>query len=102
MVCEGKPDMENFFNPITSELKKLLEIVVNNNDLTQLYKFFLLAGTFDKPARAKVLNITNSTGNYVCLKCRQRGIEVTYNRGHHHIFPFIDSDPTGPFIELFN
>ena len=39
-------------------------------------KFFLVAGIFDKPAKAAVLNMNASNGFYGCTKCLQPG--VTY------------------------
>ena len=37
-------------------------------------KFFLIAGVFDKPATAAVLNMKASNGFYGCTKCLQPGI----------------------------
>ena len=36
-------------------------------------KFFLVAGIFDKPAKAAVLNMNASNGFYGCTKCLQKG-----------------------------
>jgi hypothetical protein len=64
-----------FFKPIISELKKLergIEIEINK-DTTKIIKFFAIAGVFDKPARASVLNMTQFNGFGGCIKCLQLG-----------------------------
>lgn len=55
---------------------KRLEYGLGFNCDTEKYKnvkFFLLTAVFDKPARAMVLNLKNSTAFYGCLKCLQPG-----------------------------
>ena len=42
---------------------------------------FVLFGTFDKPARADVLNTKNSTAFYGCIKCYQSGITIQNKNG---------------------
>ena len=74
-VADEKPDFHIFLKPIINELRAL-EYVINfdmgNNKFNQIH-FFVLFGVFDKPARAAVLNMINSTGYSSCLKCLQKG-----------------------------
>ena len=72
-----------FLKPIINELKKLeygLIVKVNLKESKLLY-FFVLFGVFDKPARAAILNMVNSTGYYGCLKCSQQGTCVETKKG---------------------
>ena len=74
---------------------KILELGIAceiKNGLTKILKFFLLLAVFDKPARASVLNIISSNGNYGCLKCLQPG--KTTN--HVHLYKFDKFNPSGP------
>ena len=50
------------------------------NNKEKNIKFFTIAGIFDKPARAALLNIVNSTGFSSCLKCLE-GESIETNRG---------------------
>ena len=45
-------------------------------DAFKIIKFFVINGVFDKPARAEILNMKNSTGYYGCLKCKQIGLNM--------------------------
>ena len=42
-------------------------------------RFFLIAGIFDKPAKAMVLNMKQFNGYYGCTKCIQPGISLAEN-----------------------
>jgi hypothetical protein len=72
-----------FLKPVINELKRLEYGVIFKIDLnvSKLLYFFVLIGIFDKPARAAILNMINSTGNYGCLKCSQKGSVIETNRG---------------------
>ncbi len=83
-----KPDMNQFFQHIYKEIKQL-EYGIKINE--QIYKFFPIIGIFDKPARAMILNILNSTGYNSCLKCYQPGRSVNYGHGSHLIFDYNES-----------
>ncbi len=48
-----------------------------------IFKFFLLFGVYDKPARASLLNIKNSNGFYGCMKCLQRGKSIKINKSNN-------------------
>ena len=81
-VGESKPNFDIFIDPIMNELKKLeygIKVKVDNEERD--VKFFTIAGIFDKPARAAVLNIINSTGFTSCLKCLEEGESVDTIRG---------------------
>ena len=74
---------EVFLKPIINQLKKLeygVTFKINSRETKLLY-FFVLIGVFDKPARAAILNMINSTGYYGCLKCCQKGNVIETNRG---------------------
>ena len=69
----------------------------NCNNNPRRLKFFVIMSVFDKPAKAEILNIINSTGYFGCLKCLQEGIcEETCKGGTRRIFCFNIDDPTGP------
>ena len=74
--------------PILAELKKLEYglIVKLNLRESKLIFFYLLIGVFDKPARASVLNMVNSTGYYGCLKCSQAGTSIETRKGRIKIY----------------
>jgi hypothetical protein len=52
------------------------------------YKFYVLFGVFDKPARAEMLFMKQSTGYYGCLKCEEMGQSIIFANGHHVVFPY--------------
>jgi hypothetical protein len=69
--------------PIINDLKKLeygLVVKLNTKESKLLY-FFVIFGIFDKPARAAILNMVNSTGYYGCLKCLQEGTNYETKKG---------------------
>ena len=89
-VGHEKPIFEVFLKPIIIELKKLeygLVVKINTTESKLLY-FFVIFGVFDKPARAAILNMVNSTGYYGCLKCSQKGINYETKRGIQNWFSF--------------
>jgi hypothetical protein len=70
--------------PIINDLKRLeygLVVKINAKESRILY-FYVLIGIFDKPARAAILNMVNSTGYYGCLKCTQKGSDYETKRGN--------------------
>lgn len=88
-----------------------------DNGVVKEIKFFLIAGIFDKPARACALNMIASYGFSGCTKCFQpgesfrtiKGIELisfviivskfalnVYLGGVTHIYRFNVEDPDGP------
>ena len=69
--------------PVLEELKELEYGRIFNH---RIYKFFLLFGVFDKPARAMILNIKQSNGHFGCLKCYKEGQSVKYGNGSHIIY----------------
>jgi hypothetical protein len=94
-----------FLNPTVIQLKKLeLGITIDLIDRKSLEtKFFTIAAVMDKPAKAAFLNMVNSTGFYGCTKCLQPGVsrkvvdkEGDETGGIQHIYPFDETDPTGP------
>jgi hypothetical protein len=42
----------------------------------QKRQFFVIAGCFDKPAKADILNIKNSTSDNPCHKCLQKATRI--------------------------
>lgn len=60
-------------------------------------KVYVIAGTFDLPARASVLNCIQFNGKYGCSFCEQPGMTVrTEKGGSVHSYPYNLNDPTGP------
>ena len=83
-VGNSKPNFNIFLKPIVHELQKL-ERGINlslKDSYSDLFKCFVLYGVFDKPARASLLNITNSNGAYGCLKCLQTGKNIRTNKSN--------------------
>ena len=79
-VGDSKPNFDIFLNPIVIKLKQLeLGIKINFTDVFKEIKFFLFAAVMDKPAKAALLNMINSTGFYGCTKCLQPGISLKKN-----------------------
>ena len=64
------------------QLKKLeygIDLKIGNE--FKCLKFYVISGVFDKPARASILNIVNSTGFNSCLKCMQSGESIETDKG---------------------
>lgn len=79
-VGDSKPNFDIFLNTIVIQLKRLeLGIRTDFTDVSKEIKFFLFAAVMDKPAKAAVLNMINSTGFYGCTKCLQPGISLKKN-----------------------
>lgn len=97
-IAEEKPSIEIFLGPIVNELKRL-EYGVKLSENSEV-KCFLLAGIFDKPAKAKVLNMKSYNGFYGCTKCVQPGksfrADETKKGGVMHIYPYRPENPKGP------
>ena len=73
--------------PIVSELKKLergiiLELRDNDKIIRKNIQFYLIAGVFDKPAKASVLNMISYNGFGGCTKCLQLGETHTTANGN--------------------
>ena len=45
-------------------------------------------GVFDKPARSLIININASNGYSSCIKCQQKGEQIEFGAGYHHIFKY--------------
>ena len=78
-----KPPMDVFLKPIIEQLLDLETGFIHNNTV---YYFYLLNANFDKPARALMLMMINSTGYFGCLKCLHPGESVPYGEGFHIIY----------------
>lgn len=74
-ICIGhkKPDFNVFLEPLVSELKKLEQGVRLVQNVPKYTSFYLVAGIFDKPAKAAVLNMKSYNGFGGCTKCLQLG-----------------------------
>jgi hypothetical protein len=70
-VGESKPEVNKFFLPIIKALKEL-EYGIEND-----VSYHLVAGVFDKPAKAGVLNMVQYNGFGGCTKCLQPGESLT-------------------------
>lgn len=66
-----------------AELKELeYGISIQNADgKAKKFRFFVISGIFDKPARADILNIINCNGFYGCLKCKIPGVTHKTDKG---------------------
>jgi hypothetical protein len=62
-----------FLEPLVSELKKLEQRVRLVPNVPKFTSFYLVAGLFDKPAKAAVFNMKSYNGFGGCTKCLQLG-----------------------------
>ena len=75
----GKPYPSIFLELLHRELKTVengvtLKVILNNNKYgSKLVRAFLIAGTFDLPARSLVAGTIQFTGKYGSIKCYQEG-----------------------------
>lgn len=91
-VGDSKPNFDIFLNPIVIELKRLeLGIKIRFADVSKEIKFFLFAAVMDKPAKAALLNMINSTGFYGCTKCLQPGLSLKKNLETSKSYNFFSS-----------
>ena len=74
-----KSEPSIFLEPLYHELKTLengVTLKVRLNDSkhgSKLVRVFLIAGTFDLPARSLVTGTIQFNGKYGCIKCYQEG-----------------------------
>ena len=90
-----KPSMLTFLKPLYHELKTLEKgVVLSTHRGQQEVKVFLLAGTFDLPARAMILNMTQYNGAFSCHRCLHPGERLTTgSRGPGtNTFPYREYD----------
>lgn len=89
-VAEEKPDIDIFFNLILMKLKRLeFGIDLEIEKTIKSRKFFVIAGVFDKPAKASILNMISSNGFYGCTKCKQPG--ESYRQTETSIFKYYNN-----------
>ena len=98
-----KPEPSIFLEPLYRELKTLengvtLKVRLNDNRYgLKLVRAFLIAGTFDLPARSLVAGTIQFNGKYGCIKCYQEGESYkTVKGGHVWTYPFNVLNPKGP------
>ena len=74
-VADKKPNFDIFLAPIIEELLTLEQgiNISDHADATDVVYFHVLYAVMDKPARADLLNLKSSNGEYGCIKCLQRG-----------------------------
>ena len=92
-----------FLEPLYCKLKTLengvtLKVRLNDNKhASKLVRAFLIAGTFDLPARNLVAGTIQFNGKYECIKCYQEGASYkTAKGGHIWTYPFNVINPKGP------
>lgn len=87
------------FNSIFHQLEtKGVNIVISNGEEITV-RAILRCGTYNLPARFLVCNSMQFNGHYGygCLHCRQAGKSFkTAKGGHVHVYPFNETDPSGP------
>ena len=99
-----KPTMMSYTEPFVKTLQELetsgIEINSSINSEVKepfICKVVVIGGTADLPARSVVCNTIQFNGKYGCCKCFQPGETCkTSERGHCHIFPFREENPSGP------
>ena len=73
----SKPNMLTYLKPFKSELKRLESegFVAENTDNGNYHcKAFVIAGSFDLPAKCLVCNTIQFNGSYGSTKCLRRGL----------------------------
>lgn len=98
---EDKPSMLNFFEPVAANLKNMYDhgIGVSSPDVDEMItcKAQLLSSSFDLPAKASVLNMTQFNGEYGCSNCIQSGERIKTDRGGTtRVYPYQCNNPDGP------
>ena len=96
-----KPNMLTFLKPFTESISDLqtngVEVYSPDTSSSFICRAMLLCGSCDLPAKAIVYNMKQYNGEYGCSHCLQSGKRLTLDtRGTVHIYPYIQSDPTGP------
>lgn len=99
---DSKPSMATFLRPLSDTLSKLEEdgLLVQLAEAASepfVCKVLTIAGKYDLPAKALVLNSVQYNRKFGCQKCEQSGKTVkTGERGRVHAFSFQEMDPKGP------
>jgi hypothetical protein len=98
-VGDKKPNFNFFLKKFIlnlNDLERGIDVEIENEMKTR--KFFVIAGIFDKPARAAILNMKSCTGKFGCTKCLQTGesLKNAAGTGQSRIYPFNDTNPKGP------
>ena len=74
-VGDSKPNFDIFLAPIIEEFLRLEKgiDISEKNYATDFVYLYVLYAVMDKPARADLLNLKSSNGEFGCLKCLQPG-----------------------------
>ena len=95
-----KPFMLTFLKPFHSTFHQLEKtgVTTQQNGLYSSHAAIRIDNVMcDLPARCLVCNSIQFNGYYGCIRCRQsRKSFRTSKGGHVHVYPFIESNPTGP------
>jgi hypothetical protein len=118
-VGNSKPNFDVFLRPIIEELKILergIDIAADSGKFDIVY-FHVLYAVMGKPARADLLNLKSSNGEFGCIKCLQPGknaitqksniyiylttillnfLKLFIIEGNIRIYPFQKDNPDGP------
>jgi hypothetical protein len=87
---KGKPPMQQYLGSLCSAFNKLYNtgIVVELDNKDTCVKMKVIGGTYDLPAKAAVLNMTQFNGSESCIACEDPGKVVKQGKGHCRCFPF--------------
>jgi hypothetical protein len=117
-VGDSKPDFDVFMRPIIDEfltLEQGINLAETKDEIDIVYLYVLYA-VMDKPARADLLKLKSSNGEFGCLKCLQSGRNAKTSKsntfetiyfvlkiksyfildGNIRIYPFQKDNPDGP------
>ena len=97
-----KPNMLVFLKSFAESISTLHSdgVTVFSPDISQSFNChaILLCGTCDLLAKAMVYNTIQFNGHYGCTHCKQSGEQlVTDRNGRVHVYPYVNTDPTGPW-----
>lgn len=95
---KGKPPMQQYLGSLCSVFNNLYDagIVVELDNKETSVKVKVICGTYDLPAKAAVLNMTQYNGSESCIACEDPGKVVKQGKGHCRNFPFRENNDKYP------
>lgn len=95
---KGKPPFKQYFESFSSVMNDLYQngMSVNLDNENVIVKIKVLCGTFDLPAKAAVLNMTQYNGSESCIACEDPGKTVKQGKGTSRNFPYRTSEQKYP------
>lgn len=92
-VGDHKPDMQDFFFPLMTELKQIIEsggILVTKNHQSMRFTPVITHGCFDLPAKADIQEMMGHAGHFACGFCFHPGVAVKKDTKSKSYVRYID------------